>query len=187
MIRFAKEEDRTQIARLVLIILKDMEAAVLQKLGDRQTCQLLEEAMLDSDYRYGLKRGLVYEIDQHVAGIAFGYPADDEVIIDRPMDRLMAAHGLSGEKFFTDSETFCGEWYLDTLCVAKSFRGHGIASQLLAASDQLAKKSGALKIGLCCDFANERAQRLYAKNGYKIVGKQILGSHPYHHMQKELD
>lgn len=187
MIRLAKKEDRRQIASLVLMILKDMEADILTRVEDQKVCHLLEKAMLDPTYRYGLARGLVYEAEGKVAGIAFGYPAAAEAKIDEPMDQLMAEHGLAGERLFTDEETFADEWYLDTLSVAERFRRKGIATQLLDAVDRLAVRTGEDKIGLCCDVTNQRAQRLYEKKGYQIVGQQTLGSHLYHHMQKKLD
>ncbi|MDN6723911.1 MAG: GNAT family N-acetyltransferase, partial [Tetragenococcus halophilus] len=85
-----------------------------------------------------------------------------------------------------EKESFAGEWYLDTLCVDAAYRGQGIATELLDATEDFAKKEGAKVLGLCVDHANKKAQRLYEDNGFKIVGEQIISDHPYHHMQKEI-
>ncbi len=112
------KEDRFAMAKLVLVILKDMELPFVAEIGEEKTLEILAEAMLEPDYRYGYTRGLVNEIDGQVAGVAFGYPDKDEPTIDEPLTKILESYGLDKEmKLFVDQETLQNEWYLDTICV----------------------------------------------------------------------
>jgi len=122
VIRFAKKEDRFVMAELVLVILKDMELPFVKEIGEAKTLEILADAMLEPDYRYGFRRALVNEIDGEVAGVAFGYPDKEEATIDQPLDKVLEQYGLSKDmKLFIDEETLPNEWYLDTICVAEKF------------------------------------------------------------------
>ena len=61
MIRSATKEDGQAIARLVLVILKDMELPILEEVSEEQMIDLLAEATAYPTYRYGYQRILVYE------------------------------------------------------------------------------------------------------------------------------
>ncbi|MHC5268636.1 N-acetyltransferase family protein [Enterococcus sp. LJL98] len=186
MIRPAKMADAPIIAQLILVILKDMEVEFLTAVGEEQTLAVLEEAVASPTYRYGYPRGIVKEIDGQVAGIAFGYLAADEPVIDRPLSDVLHRLGLPDQPIFVDLETYPEEWYLDSIVVAEAFRGQGVGGELLAAVEQTAKAAGAKKTGLCVDLANPKAQQLYERQGYEVVGTQVLSGHDYYHMQKQL-
>ena len=187
MIRFATIEDCSALVPLVLVILKDMELPFLQEVGEEKLTELLNEAAKNPTYRYGYQRALVKEIDGKVAGVAFGFPSEAEQTVDQPFAEVLAQFGLPVKKIFTDLETFPGEWYLDTLSVSKDYRGQGIGSELLDAIGMIATRDGKNRVGLCCDFHNLDAKRLYERKGFEIVGQQMIGSHHYHHMQKEIE
>lgn len=186
MIRPARKEDAKAIAQLVLVILKDMEVSFLTEIGIEQTMEVVEKAVSYPTYRYGYPRGIVKEIDGEVAGIAFGYLAEDEKIIDLPLKEVLAEMSLKDIPLFIDLETYPEEWYLDSIVVNKKFRGQGIGVELLNATEKVAQEAGAKKIGLCVDLANPDAQRLYERQGYQVVGEQVLSGHDYYHMQKEV-
>lgn len=187
MIRFAVKEDGAEIAKLVLVVLNDMELPFVKKLGEEKTIEVLTEAVKDPTYRYGYKRGLVKEIDGQVAGIAFGYPAEDEGIIDQGFTQALLSLGIEDQKLFSDPEAYPGEWYLDTICVNEDFRGQGVGSELIDSLDRIAQRENKQRIGLCVDQANPNAQRLYERKGFKVIGQQIICGHQYNHMQKELN
>jgi len=182
VIRFAQKEDRFAMAKLVLVILKDMELPFVAEIGEEKTLEILAEAMLEPDYRYGYTRGLVNEIDGQVAGVAFGYPDKDEPTIDEPLTKILESYGLDKEmKLFVDQETLQNEWYLDTICVDEKFRGKGVGSALLAALPKIAQRDGYTTIGLSVDKAN----RLYERHGFQVVAERKISGHLYDHMQKE--
>ena len=186
MIRAAKVEDAQAIAELVLVVLKDMEVDFLKEFGEEKTIEVIKKTVKSPTYRYGYSRGIVKEINGEVAGIAFGYLAEEESIIDQPLTQTLEEMGLPETSIFVDLETYPNEWYLDTIVVSEKFRGCGVGTELLAAVNQAAEKAGADKIGLCVDLANPKAQQLYQRQGYKIVGEQVLSGHDYYHMQRSI-
>lgn len=82
-----------------------------------------------------------------------------------------------------DAETEAGEFYLDSLAVSSSFRGKGIAKQLLAAAIEKARELGIPKVGLLVDKGNPRAEKLYASIGFKYVNDTVWGGHGMRHLQ----
>lgn len=187
MIRYAKKSDAAAIAPLVLVILEDMELPFVQKYGAKKTLALLEESVAIPDYRYGYKRALVKEVDGKVAGVAYGYPASEEKMIDEPLITLLEKFGIPKDtRLFTDPETIDPEWYLDSISVAPEFRGQGIGGKLLAALPQIAKRDGEDVIGLSVDVKNPGAKRLYERNGFKTVANTMIAGHQYEHMQKPI-
>jgi ribosomal protein S18 acetylase RimI-like enzyme len=187
MIRFATKEDGPAIASLVLVILKDMELPLLNEVSETTILSILSHAVANPDYRYGYRRGLVYEEGGEVAGIAFGYPAEAEPTIDEPLKQSLKTHGLSEDlKLFDDEETLPNEWYLDTISVDEKYRGLGIGSKLLDELPKLAHKSGKEIIGLNVDAINTGARKLYERKGFKEVTKMTLSGHVYSHMQKHI-
>lgn len=187
MIRFAKKEDGLAIAKLVLVILKDMELPFLNEVSEETTTQILVEAVQDPTYRYGYKRGLVKEIDGEVAGVAFGYPASEEPIVDEPLTDILEKYGLDRNmKLFIDLETMPNEWYLDTISVDEKYRGQGIGSELLDALPKIAQRDHCDTLGLNVDLSNPHAKRLYERKGFEGVGQLTLSGHLYDHMQKNI-
>jgi ribosomal protein S18 acetylase RimI-like enzyme len=57
--------------------------------------------------------------------------------------------------------------YIPELAVAESWRGRGVGEALMGAADEWAMARGAEYMWLDVDAANEPAQHLYAKRGYK--------------------
>ncbi|MEG1503255.1 MAG: GNAT family N-acetyltransferase [Enterococcus sp.] len=187
MIRFAKKEDGAAVAKLVLVILKDMELDFLDEFGEEKALEVIAACVADPTYRYGYARGLVEEIDGEIAGAVFGYPATQEPIIDLPLEKYLAAQGLDENiKMFIDPEAFPNEWYLDSIAVDERFRGQGIGSKLLTAVDRLATHEGQETIGLNVDRGNPNAKRLYLRDGFKDVGEITISGHLYDHMQRKV-
>lgn len=187
MIRFARKEDGEMIAPLILVILKDMELPIFDEVSEEMVLSILEEAIADPEYRYGYQRGLVYEIEGKVAGIAFGYSAEEEPMIDKPLQKILKKYGINEDiQLFVDPETLPNEWYLDTISVGADFRGLGIGSKLLEALPEMAIRDGKTVIGLSVDEANPNAKRLYERHGFKAVEERMISGHLYEHMQKTI-
>lgn len=187
MIRFAKKEDGAAVAKLILVILKDMELDFLEEFGEEKALEAIAACFEDPTYRFGYARGLVEEIDGEIAGAVFGYPADKEAIIDLPLKKYLQDQGIAGDiQMFIDPEAFRNEWYLDSIAVDERFRGQGIGSKLLTAVDRLATHEGEKVIGLNVDKANPNAKRLYLRDGFKDVGEMVISGHLYDHMQRSV-
>ncbi|MFV0557767.1 MAG: GNAT family N-acetyltransferase [Enterococcus sp.] len=187
MIREIRATDHPEIATLLLVIFADMELPFLQKYGREMTRAVLMRAMADPNYRYGNHRGIVVELHGEIAGVAFGYPAQDEPLIDTASEAAFRQLELDTQTtFFTDSETFANEWYLDSICVAQKFRGQGIGSKLLAAIEKLVTRDDEQILGLNVDYANPKAKKLYERQGFQVVGTKVISGHLYEHMQKKI-
>lgn len=182
-----QKEDGAAVAKLILVILKDMELDFLEEFGEEQALEAIAACFEDPTYRFGYARGLVEEIDGEIAGAVFGYPANKEAIIDLPLQKYLRAQGIEDEvQMFIDPEAFPNEWYLDSIAVDERFRGQGIGSKLLTAVDRLATHEGEKVIGLNVDKANPNAKRLYLRDGFKDVGEIAISGHVYDHMQRKV-
>lgn len=185
-IRFGEEKDARALAELAMIIVRQMELPLVAEIGDTETTTLLERAIKIPGYRYFYGRALVATVDGVVAGTAFGYPEEDEPVIDFAFGELLDEFGRAGENLFTDSEVVGEEFYLDTIAVSPDYRGHGIGTKLLATLPELAKSFGKSVIGLNVDDANPKAKKLYERVGFHGVKKIKISGHDYLHMYWEI-
>ena len=187
MIRRAEKQDVAAIIPLLLVILRDMELPFLAKYGEETITAILTEAYLEPSFRYSYQRGIVCVEEGEVVGVAYGYPAAAEKLIDLPLAQIFPQFGIAaGDKMFTESEAFADEWYLDSLSVAEGQQGQGIGTKLLAALPEYVRAEGSQRIGLSCDLGNPAAKKLYLRQGFQVVGTAQISGHDYEHLQKEL-
>ena len=188
MIRQPSEDERTQIIPLILTIMEDMELPILKEVFPSTLHTMLEEAMLQENFRYSLTNTLVYIEDETVSGAIFGYHGHLEPQIDDPFYQLYEAYNIpSSIHLYEDSETQAGEWYIDILSVHENYRRKGIGMKLLQAVEDLAKQQGASIIALNCEEINDKAYQLYQKLGYTATSTKNLSGHSYYHMTKKLE
>lgn len=187
MIRMATQKDSMEIAKLLWVIFEDMELPLLKKISKSKLLDMVAESVGEPTYRFGVNRGLVYEINGEIAGVIFGYPSVEEPIIDEPFKKVLIKNGFDpNENLFVDKETLPDEWYIDSVVVNQKFRGLGIGSALLNEMNQTAMKAGYHTIGLNVDIANPKAKKLYSSLGYKTVAVIEISGHQYEHMCKNL-
>ena len=171
MIRKPKRDERRQIIPLIELIMQDMELPILEHTSPEMLYAMLEEAMLDNQFRYGLSQTLVYIHEGKVAGAIFGYHGHLEDTIDDPFHQLYEAYNIEHQiPLYEDKETMPGEWYID----------------ILVEVENLARQQGATKIALNCEKENTKAYKLYEKLGYSPESERVLSGHPYYHMTKDL-
>lgn len=187
MIRQAKKEDAKAIAPLLLVVLKDMELPVLERVTETEILAVLEQGIQDEHYRYSYRHAIVAEVDGEVAGVLVGYPGSKEDEIDLPLAQIAENLKITlGGPLFAEKETFAGEWYLDTFVTNEKYRGQGIGTQLIEALPAFVKQSGEHVVGLSCDQGNPKARKLYDRLGFVKTGEVVLSGHRYDHMQKEI-
>ena len=188
MIRQPKPEERKQIIPLIQTIIEDMELPILKVVSLNTLHTMLEEAMLQENFRYSLTNTLVYIEDETVSGVIFGYHGHLEPRIDDPFYQLYETYNIpSSIRLYEDSETQAGEWYIDILSVHENHRRKGIGMKLLQKVEELAKKQGASVIALNCEEINVKAYQLYQKLGYTTTSTKNLSGHSYYHMTKKLE
>ena len=183
MIRPGRPADADQVAPLIDIVFTEMEIPQLMRVPKPTLYAVLKQAFLLPTYRYGYPQTLVADQDGKISGIAVGYLHEQEAHIDDALRPLLPKLGLTpSSSLFKDTETYPGEWYLDTLAVAASAQGHGIGTKLLTAVDAVARAHKAGKVSLNVDQQNPRARKLYERNGFIKRGELMIGSHRYDHM-----
>ena len=186
MIRKAENSDIDQLVEWVWIILEDMELALLKETDPNTLKTAMKEAMVNINYRYSYLRALICIREGKRVGACFGYKGELEPIIDEAFNEKLKAQGIE-EPLFKDTETVPGEWYLDSLVTDISFRGQGVATELLEALPAIAKAENERIIGLNCDQLNQKGQQLYLKIGFEKVWECTLSQHVYDHMQWEIN
>ena len=106
MIRQPSEDERAQIIPLILTIMEDMELPILKEVFPSTLHTMLEEAMLQENFRYSLTNTLVYIEDETVSGAIFGYHGHLEERIDDPFYQLYETYNIpSSIRLYEDSET----------------------------------------------------------------------------------
>jgi diamine N-acetyltransferase len=94
---------------------------------------------------------LVVERDGHLIGYA-------QLVADKTHDAVMAEHPIELKRFYVD----------------KAFHGTALAPELMRATEQHAKATGADVVWLGVWERNPRAIRFYEKNGFRAVGEHIF-------------
>ena len=183
MIRKAQKEDCPELYDLIHEIFIDMELPLLDLLEPDVLKAAMVRAMHEDVYRFSFQNGLVYEENGEILGCCFGYPGASEPIIDAALRTAFEEMQVTAPNLFPDSETFAGEWYLDSIVTKQSARGKGVAHHLLQALPTLASAVDETVIGLNCEKDNQQAKKLYEKVGFRTVSERILSGHVYDHMQ----
>lgn len=183
MIRKAQKKDCPELYDLIHEIFVDMELPLLDVLEPDVLKAAVVRAMQEDVYRFSYRNGLVYEENGEILGCCFGYPGASEPIIDAALRTAFEGMHVSAPRLFPDSETFAGEWYLDSIVTKQAARGKGVAHQLLQALPTLASAVDETVIGLNCEKDNLQAKKLYEKVGFRTVSERILSGHVYDHMQ----
>lgn len=183
MIRKVRKEDCSELYDLIHEIFVDMELPLLDLLEPDVLKAAMVRAMQEDVYRFSYRNGLVYEENGEILGCCFGYPGASEPIIDAALRTAFEEMHVTAPSLFPDSETFAGEWYLDSIVTKQSARGKGVAHQLLQALPTLASVAGETIIGLNCEKDNLQAKKLYEKVGFRTISERILSGHVYDHMQ----
>lgn len=176
IIRKGKPEDIHELSELALIVLNDMELPLVQELGEEKTLKLISQCAKDPEYRYSPNRAIVAEVNGEVAGALFGYPNEDEDLVDDALNEI------SIKPLFFTKETYNEEWYIDTLVVSPKYRGMGLAKKLIAATKNSAQHAKKDVIGLNVDITNKNAKKLYDSIGFCPIAELTIANHKYIHM-----
>lgn len=75
-----------------------------------------------------------------------------------------------------------GSWYINAIAVFPEYRGRGLGTALLAIAHALAREHGRDQTSLIVASSNERAKRLYEREGYQVVSAEPVVSYPRLHM-----
>jgi GNAT superfamily N-acetyltransferase len=104
---------------------------------------------------------LVAELDGRVAGALNGYP------IAKPYDPGDISELPDVYVPMIKLEAVAeGTWYLQVASVFPEHRGKGIGTAILKQSEEIARTSGANRMSIIVESANENAHRIYGRFGF---------------------
>lgn len=180
---------REQALEIASLIMEAMDYDCCQNFaGPNHTLddfhRMMTELVRMDDSQYSYRNTLVAMAGDDIAGSLTAYDGGDLHRLRRRF--IEAAKKHLGQDFSNmDDETEPGEMYIDSLCVKKEYRKHGIATKLLhAIIDETMKDAGRrMPVGLLVDLTHPWAERLYKATGFVTVGNSAWGGHDMHHMQ----
>jgi ribosomal protein S18 acetylase RimI-like enzyme len=114
------------------------------------------------------------------------YSGNDAHLLDEPFLAQLRRRSPSMAESAIVREAQDGEYYLDALAVAESYRGQGIAKRLMTAAEQRAAELGFDRTALIVEAYNDRAYKLYTASGYKEAGTLRIGDSDYRRMVKPI-
>ncbi|WP_323704308.1 GNAT family N-acetyltransferase [Mammaliicoccus sp. Dog046] len=187
MIRAAQVKDAEQLSKLMFIIWNDMELPFIVNNDEDKVLKVIEQSIVDGDYRNHYKHIHVYEEEGEVAGFINCYAGDKEQQLEKNWLNIDFEESFELEGTpLPEREADDGDLYIESIAVFSEFRGKGIASQLMTYIFDLAKESGYKQVSLNCEVDNEGAMKLYKKLGFEPLHDRILSGHAYKYLGKQV-
>ncbi|MBP5740388.1 MAG: GNAT family N-acetyltransferase [Bacteroidales bacterium] len=126
----------------------------------------LAEVCAREDTLYSWKNTLIAEVDGIPAGSISSYDGARYRKLKRKTFGLIARRsGYRPGKM--DDETCEGEYYLDSMAVLPSFRGHGLGRLMIGQALEIAEALGFATASLIVDVTHHKLRRLYASLGFR--------------------
>ena len=175
---------KTQASEIAWLIMEAMDydccrnfAGPHHTLDDFHT--MLTELVEMEHSQYSYRNTLCAMVGDQLAGVLVSY--DGKVLLTLREAFIAKAKEHLGQDFSgMDEETQAGEYYLDSLCVKKEYRKHGIATALLR---EAIKRHSDQPVGLLVDVTHPWAERLYTSIGFRFVNETTWGGHEMRHLQ----
>lgn len=173
--------------QLLQAIFKHLEVPLITALGPEQAAQVLQQAMLKPNFRYGFRNGFAIEVDGQLATCAFAYPGAWEPLIDAPLDVVLHDNGLPPMALYPHRETIATDFYIDSIVTAEPFRRQGYARRLIQQLATVAATLGYQTLALNCDQNNKRALTLYRSLDFEIMTELMIGGSPHYYLVHQID
>ena len=174
--RDGKKEDSLRIAELDSIASGGAAAFLFHDLIPGMTpVQIVASSLERDSYPHSYRSAMVAEYDDTVIGMSLSFPGRFHKITEE-MKTFFPPERLDHFKHFF-SAPVGDSFYLDALCVEAAFRNRGIGSKLIALTKAKARKEGYSSLCLIVFKDNARAQHIYQKNGFNVIGGIELPPH----------
>lgn len=187
-IQAAQEHQALSIARLIMLAMNYDCCRYFT--GPEHTLddfeRVMTELVLADNTQYSYRNTIVaIDEDGKLCGMCVSY--DGGRLHELRAEFIKAAKDNFGRELSNmEDETGPGELYIDSIAVFESCRGKGVATALLNAAIDKAKKMDIPAVGLLVDKGNPKAEKLYGRIGFKYVGENTWGGHPMKHLQYQL-
>ncbi|WP_313894340.1 GNAT family N-acetyltransferase [Psychrobacillus sp.] len=182
LIRKARQEDAQVAVPLIMEAIGDIS---MQMTGETEEAAITKEFInlfTRTDNRHSYLYTYIAEMEGKVAGVLVFYSAEQVITLDANLEDYLSAK--KGTTVKIDSETLPGEWYIDTVVVDPTYRGHGIGTKLLTFSEQLVAGFGGGSLSLNVETEKDAAIRLYNRLGFTTICPWTIIGEPFHHMVK---
>lgn len=177
----ARREDAATIAHAVAMAIGD-EVALRAYCGDDYHAVLTEIARREGT-QYSWQYALVADVDGVPAGAVVGY--DGARLAELREGTFAVLREQIGRTPNVADECEAGEIYLDSVGVLPEFRGLGVGRKLIAMFCEKAFAEGDARVGLIVDYANSKAEELYASLGFERIGTKLFFGHKMWHLQRK--
>lgn len=186
-IRDCRKEDASEVAWLFMMAWPVEEFLAMDPSMTEEDLHDRVQRYVEADNTlYSFRHTIVAEADGKVCGAINGYDGASYEELKRPVAEDLASLPDSTNDFSKVKETEAGEFYLDSIGVDPSMRSHGIGSKLFEAAFNRARRLGFRKTGLIVDTDKPKAEALYRRLGFSVVGMRDFFGHEMKHMQKDL-
>lgn len=185
LIRKARQEDAQAAVPLIIEAIGDIS---MQMTGETEDAAITKEFInlfTRTDNRHSYLYTYIAEMDGKVAGVLVFYSAEQALTLDANLEEYLSAK--KGTIVKIDPETLPGEWYIDTVVVDPTYRGHGIGTELLTFSEQLVASFGGGSLSLNVETEKDAAIRLYNRLGFATECPWTIIGEPFHHMVKTIE
>lgn len=128
---------------------------------------ILATVLRDASSHFSYRNCVLAEAEGEIAGLLFAYPAEDQGI-PALMEHMLPTRRLAPLR---ELLTLCvpGSMYVNTLWVASSLRGQGMADALMDYARFWAQETGKSAISLFAWRDNVRAVNFYVRQGFRAV------------------
>lgn len=134
-----------------------------------------------NDILYSWTRARIAMVDGVPAGCLISYPGEEYARLRmHTWELIFGSSEDEAERY--DSETFPGEYYLDSLAVLPEYRGHGVGSALLLDGVAKGHAYGYDRITLIVDIDKPENIALYERLGFRKESRMTFFGHEYHRM-----
>ncbi|WP_308638371.1 GNAT family N-acetyltransferase [Paenibacillus silvisoli] len=186
IIRSARRDDAPAVIPLLMEAIGSIAYLLTGASDEREAAAALADFYRQPGNRISSEHVLVAEQEGELAGMLVAYSGDDAHELDEPFrERLRKRWPELAGAIVREAQD--GEYYLDALAVAESFRGQGIAKRLMAAAEERAAELGFDRTALIVEAYNDKAYRLYEASGYEEAGVLRIGDSDYRRMAKRLN
>ncbi|MFJ7825735.1 GNAT family N-acetyltransferase [Psychrobacillus sp. NPDC096623] len=184
LIRKALKKDANEAIPLIMDAIGDISMQMTGETEEAAITKEFRQLFTRTDNRHSYLYTYIAELNGHVAGVMVFYSAEQAVTLDANLEAYLS--NKKGTVVIIDPETAPGEWYIDTVVVDPTYRGHGIGTKLLSYAEQLVKNSGGGKLALNVEIKKEAAIRLYNRLGFDTLCPWTIIGEPFHHMVKTI-
>ncbi len=178
MLRRARAADAAAAGPLLLATMGRLGVATFGGGDAERAATVLARLFAFEGNRFSHQFAFAAERAGSTVGLMVAYPAGWIRRLEWPLARqLVATVGWAGAaRLLRDAvslarvkEAEAGEYFVNSLAVVAECRGQGIGTRLLAEAQARARDAGFARCSLTVDVDNAGAQRLYERQGYRVV------------------